>query len=74
MEDEITPGRRAHNGLRLENIAQHMLDRQPIQVDEIGRGPMQHPHVVAAPDQGRNNLRADKTGAARDEDFHSGFS
>ena len=74
VEDEVAAGYSAHNGLWLQDVAQEVLDRQSFQHYVVRGGPMQHADGITAPDQRRNNLRADKTGAARDQDFHSGFS
>ena len=74
VEDEVAAGYRACDGFRLQDVTQDVLDRQPFQHDEFGSGSMQHAHSIATSDQCGNDLRADKTGAARDQDFHSGFS
>ena len=74
MEDEITTGNCASDGLRLYDVAQDVLNRQPLQHDEFGSGSIQHAYSITTPDQCGDDLRADKTGAARDQDFHSGFS
>ena len=74
VEDETATGHRACDSLWLQDVTQEVLDRQTFQHDSVRSGPMQHADGITAPDQRRNNLRADKTGATRDQDFHSGFS
>ncbi len=70
MEDHVAAHDRARHSLGVGDIADRMLDGQPFERGQAGAGAPQHPHRMAARQQRRHQVCADKAGAASYKNFH----
>ena len=74
MEDELDSPRRRVDALVAPQLALHELDLV-LDVGQVvavaGREVVEHAHLVAALEQAPDEVRADESRAAGDEDFHA---